>query len=696
MADKVTKTVEIELTTNDSKLKSGVTDANKTLSDLKSTQAKGNKQADREQGKRDRDDKFRKKSQQKSDKSQAQARQRDLQILRKIETAETRRLSAMKKQTTELEKQARLHKAIGGPPGGGPPPGGGGGGGGGGKGPAGGATGSVGTLLKSLATKIVLGTFGVITGVLASQVRAGYQTFVEGEKAQAPLAAATLDRPGFRQAAKVGYEQYGYVRAETARQALDMARETGNVRDVSFAQMVSRSGAGVGLGGSTDLMGLLTRSGQKGFEQTNSKGKREFENVIARGMDAGLTKNEAIGRMPEFISGITRLVQRQGAVAAGDVTAMSAAKLLSFFGKSDKTGFQGARGAEVISKLDAAVRKPGGGEEGEALMMRAFGFGTPGGTAGFMEARERMQQGITGTGGVQNLIDMVTQAQREFGGGEGTIFALEKVTGLSISQIKGVMERVDALKAGGDASKIKKDIEKFAAGAPTIKSKEAAADTAGFAKTVKKLSTLTQHLDNIGGKVFTPIHSIQEGINKMVNEEMPVVVGFLEIAAKAATKSSDTLVDIRNMGADFAGRPGGPLGRTRRGIGGKPTSTRLTAPTAPPLPPGVGDVLDILGIPDLPIPSRDKEAQTMHRQILLERKRKAKALAEREATRPQNQPFGGIIIDTAPLTGAAQQMVDEHKKTEAGARASHAKIDASFNSFGIQAHDINYTPGTPQ
>ncbi len=430
MAEKTTKTVEIELTTNDSKLKSGVADANKTLADLKSTQAKGNKQSDRDQVKRDRAEKFKQRSQKQSTKAQDQARRRELQIVQKISKAEKTKTAELRKQTTLLERQARiLNKAQ---------RAGGGGAGVGGRAGAGGAGAGEGGIAASLKKTGFLGKLaavvgGAVIGVIGGQIRAGYQTFVEAERAQAPLAAATLDRAGFKAAATEGYEKYGYVRAETARQALDMARETGNVRDVSFAQMVSRSGAGVGIGGATDLMGMLTRAGVKGFDKADAKGRREFENVIARGLAAGLDKSEAIGSMPEFVSGVERLIKRQGAVSAGTVTSMNVAKLLSFFGQSKQAGFQRSRGAEVLAKVDAAIRKPGGGAEGEAFMMRAFGFGTPGGTAGFMEARARMQQGVTGEGGVQNLVDMVTQAQREFGRGEAATFALEKVTGLSIS-----------------------------------------------------------------------------------------------------------------------------------------------------------------------------------------------------------------------------------------------------------------------
>ncbi len=559
MAEKVTKTVEIELTTNDSKLKSGVATANKTLSELKSTQAKGNKQSDRDQVKRDREEKFRQGSKKKSDRTQTQARNRELQILKKIAKTEKNKTAELKKQTAELEKQARLQGKMG--KGG---AGGGAGGGGAGGGPAGDAlakvdsVSSAGGLAKTILGKAVLAAFGTMVGVAGSQIRSGYQTFVEAEKAQAPLAAATRDRSGFKAAATEGYAKYGYVRAETARQALDMARQTGNVKDTSFAQMVSRSGSGLGVGGATDLMGLLTRSGQKGFTGTDAKGKRELETIIARGMDAGLTKNEAIGRMPEFVSSVERLVKRQGTVAAGDVTSKNVARLLAFFGQSGLSGLQGARGGEVLNKIDTAIRRPGGGEAGEAFMMRAFGFGTPGGTTEYMDARRRMQQGISGEG---NLAAFIRQAEAEKGRGDFSTRYLEEITKLSIVQIEAVKKLIH--EGVTDPQKIKEEIVKFEKAKETTKERlEGITEADDFAGTAKKLATLTQHLDDIGKKVFEPIHGIQENINTLVKGNIEVLVGVLDAAKTGSDALVDTAETLNEIGADlhdfFHGDPRAP------------------------------------------------------------------------------------------------------------------------------------------
>ncbi len=557
MAEKVTKTVEIELTTNDSKLKSGVADANKTLSELKSTQAKGNKQSDRDQVKRDREEKFRQGSKKKSDRTQTQARNRELQIVNKLANAEKKKTAELRKQTAELEKQARLQGKMG-------RGGGGTGGGGAGGGPAGDAlakvddVSSAGGFAKTILGKAVLAAFGTMVGVAGSQVRAGYQTFVEAEKAQAPLAAATRDRTGFKAAATEGYEKYGYVRSETAKQALDMARQTGNVRDTSFAQMVSRSGSGLGMGGATDLMGLLTRSGQKGFTGTDAKGKRELETIIARGLDAGLTGNEAIGRLPEFVSSVERLVKRQGTVAAGDVTSKNVARLLAFFGQSGLSGLQGARGGEILNKIDTAIRRPGGGEAGEAFMMRAFGHGTPTGTTKYMDARRRMQQGITGEG---NLQAFIRQAEAEKGRGDFSTRYLEEITKLSIAQIEAVKKLVH--EGVTDPQKYKEELAKFEKAKETIKGRlEGITEADDFAGTAKKLATLTQHLDDIGKKVFEPIHGIQENINKLVKDNFTAIEGILAAAKTGSDALVDTSETLNEIGADIHdlihGDPGAP------------------------------------------------------------------------------------------------------------------------------------------
>jgi hypothetical protein len=555
--DDIKKTVEISFVVSADELNKGIDSAKGKLNDFvtsREKQTKGSAGEQRTQALRDRVQAVHSKREKRET---TQSSQRHLALTKQLAAAERARTSELKKQTAEIQKQVNLLGKVRGGGGGGVgggglaathgaaldklPGGGGGGGGGGGKGGAGSI---VKKFMKRFAVALPAMAMAGLAGMLGSQIRRSVEAYTATELEKAKLQAFSMDKTGFGGAAGLGYG-LGYTEAETARQAGGVARATGSVRNVTFAQQVSRSAIGMGVGEATDLMGTLTRGGQTGFE-AGGKGKREFEMILARGFESGLER----ARMPEFMDSIGTLVERQSGISVGDVTGASAAKLLSLFGQSQQSGLRGARGGQVMSRLDQAVRRPGGGQEGEAFMLRAFGFGRPGGTSGFMEARRRMQQGVTGEGGVKNLVDMVTQAQREFGRGEGSTYVLEKMTGLSMDQIIAIKERVDRLKRGGDEESINAEISQFAKKAGPIEDQVNKANLSGFTHTKKELADINKHLVKIGAKFFPPIHSIQKDINRIVDHWSPEMAKMLQAVADTTKAMADGLVPKKDMSMD--------------------------------------------------------------------------------------------------------------------------------------------------
>jgi hypothetical protein len=527
--DTIKKTVEISFVVDQGEFTKGVQQAQDKLGEVTAARAKETRDSagsKRVQALRERVQAVHSK---RDKRDTAQAKQKELNLANQIKAASAAHTAELRKQTAEIQKQVTLMgKLRSGQKGAhagalAAVDGGGGGGGRGGGGASPGLMGRMGGMAKRTLFALPAAAMAGIMGIAGAQIRRSYQAFVEAELEQAKLQTFTLDRAGYDAAVQPGYN-LGYTRAETARQAGAIARSTGRVGDVTFAQQVSRSAVGMGVGEAGDMMGTFARAGQGGFGE-GGRGKREFEMVLARGFESGLDRS----RMPEFMQSVGTLVERQSGISAGDVTGANAARLLSFFGKSGLSGLQGERGGKVLSKLDQAIRKPGGGPDGEALMMRAFGFGTPGGTAGFMEARRRMQQGITGKGGVKNLIDMVTQTEKEYGGGEGSTFVLERLTGLSMEQVEAVRERVAKLRAGGgDEKAIRAEIKKFAEKAAPIEEQVLKANQTGFTDTKVALASINEHLVKLGGDYFKPIHHIQESINKMMESFHPQVLTFLK------------------------------------------------------------------------------------------------------------------------------------------------------------------------
>ncbi len=521
MAD-INKKIEIEIGGNIEPLEKAVSNANDVTSKFRREQNQESKKGDTSDNKKATKSKATVALEDRLSKVKGRVQTKELKLLRDSNKAQKTKTAELEKQVVLLKKQLGIVKQIN-KKGGADAGMGGGGGGGFFKG--------FGGMLKRFAVAVPLLAAGAAVGAVSSQVRAGYQTYVEAEQAQAGLQSLTRDRAGYDAAVGPGYAM-GFTRSETARQAIDIARKTGDVGAVTLAQQVTRAGVGLDFGGASNVMGQLAQAGQ-GFGKKDPRGKKELENIIARGFESGLDRS----RMGEFISGVGSLIQRQGGVAVGDVSGASAAKLLALLGGTDQTGFQGTRGAAVLSKLDQSVRRPGGGEEGKAFLMRAFGFGTPGGTAGFMEARARQQQGIAGPKGVENFLDIFKQAKREFGRGDASTFVLEELTGLSQVQVEGLKDIASKLEeaTGGDRTRLEEEIAEALKSAKSIEEQMLAANMTDFATVVTELAKITKHLDELGKEVFDPIHEIQKNINKVIADNIPAIKKFLETIAGATT-----------------------------------------------------------------------------------------------------------------------------------------------------------------
>jgi hypothetical protein len=221
---------------------------------------------------------------------------------------------------------------------------------------------------------------------------------------------------------------------ETAQQVPSMARATGVTGPREMQQAMRATAMDTG-----EIAGVFQalRAGGAGFgggEFTGqSKGGREFQKLMSAAVYSGLEK----GRMPEFFEGVTTLMQKQMAVSAGDVQASEFGKVLSAFGRTGATGFQGARGAAVAARLQESFLKPGGGEWGQSLMLRAMGFG--GGTS-FFEAEKRREQGLT----TDNLTRMLGQVRGEHGTGAAGALALRQMSGVSLTQAEELLRMPDA------------------------------------------------------------------------------------------------------------------------------------------------------------------------------------------------------------------------------------------------------------
>ena len=437
-------------------------------------------------------------------------------------TQATKQLRTQQRITQELRKQVREMRARAG--GAAQAFGGGmagqfaGGGGGVSAGGLGGAAGHVGKRVAQFAG-------GAAVGVVGAQMYKGYNKYIEYNKTLAGLTGAGLNKEQARGMA-VGGGRFGYGVTETLEQGRQVGRLTGTPQAVEQAQALTRATT-MDFGESSNLMGLMARGGAGFDKDKGEKGGRKLQKIMALGMESGLKKSRA----PEAFKSIQTLMQRRMEYDAGEITGENVAKLVSAFGRTGVPGLQGERGANMISRLDQAIRQPGGGEVGQAFMLQAFGYGKPGGDASYTEALRRQQEGIVGKGGAQNLQDMFAEATRQYGGGEERTLMLSKLTGLTMRQVDQVAAAVET----ESPEAREKALAKIIKDARPVEQKALEAQTNGFSEVNTQLAKIEKHTLKIGDTIAPKIIEIEHHINQLVNALLPAIKAAVETTSELIT-----------------------------------------------------------------------------------------------------------------------------------------------------------------
>ncbi len=462
-----------------------------------------------------------------------EAKQQKLELtgLRNKHSLALKELETQKKITKEYEKQNKQLKAS---------LDGGGNDGKGGKGNKGGKGGkpkkdeeesSSSFIKKGLMAYGVSKAIGTAFGAIRSSIQDGYAAYQEKEQAvgdlsRTPFGRADLDKIN-EQTGNLGYKQ-----AETAQQALQAALATGDIQDTVTAQRLSRAGMGMDVAGSTDLLGTMRRSGDKSVKSRSG----QVDKLAAKGLASGIEAT----RMPEYLKGIQGLMEKGASMSTGDIGSESVSTLLTLLGKSGKSGLQGERGAGVLDKVDSMMRNPGGPDQ-EMFMMRAMGFG-PGGDADFMSARKRMQAGITGKGGVQNVVDMVDEATKEFGSGEFRTYGLEKLSGgsLNAEQAEGFAAQVDKLRNTTDVGEKKKIEAEMAKQLEDMKPIEEKVNESNI-QVAQHLKDVNDSLIKWGEALAPSIESMQKTLQDLIITALPLVTTVMKEVA-AALKGLSALI----------------------------------------------------------------------------------------------------------------------------------------------------------
>jgi hypothetical protein len=459
---------------------------------------------------------------------------------------------ALEKQNKLLEKNIKLQERSaklakqhgGGGIGGTPPrrpPGGGGGGpspsGGGGRGTPLGVAGR-GAAVAGFAATIGAALVSTLVGAIRSQISSGYQAYLGYGRSRAALGGAGLlqgsivSRGGDSVAtgAFAAGRRMGFSATETVQQARGVGRSTGNINAVGLAQRGARLYGG-DVSEVAGFMGNLTRGGAtfRGGTGTAGTGNRMLQRVLTQAVRSGLDRS----RTGEFLQTVGTAVNVAAARTAGNVDAAQYGGLMAYFGKRGGEGFRGARGMQIMQGFDQAIAGAGqinvNAGDTQAAILQAYGYGTPGGGASLLEATSRAQQGVFGSGGARNLMDMLNRFA-EMGGGmqsDETIYTLSGVTRLPIEVMKKVTEIVAA---GGDRDEILTAIQEETEKALPIE-KQAAQAVLENVKVARQMAAFQDRLVDIGEKSYDSIVSIQTSINRVVTEFINPAIALLQTIA---------------------------------------------------------------------------------------------------------------------------------------------------------------------
>lgn len=429
-----------------------------------------------------------------------QAQKKNAQVAQKVLKFEKEKLKLISQQVKETKKlqlaqtnawkaNKRFSKTVGGAP-------------------TGGGMAGAAMAVGGMAAKIAMALGGAAVGAVSTQIQQGYGKYSQYRQAQGAL-TGTGARKEEMDAARASGVERGYRPTETMQQALIAAKATGQASSVTTAQDLSRITT-MDVGESAGFMGTLTRGG-KGFGGKGGVGgQKELEKAIAAGFKSGLDQ----ARMPEFIQGVGKLVELQSARQGGDVSSIGFSKMMLAMGMTEQSGMMGARGASALAQLNEAMVKPGGGSAGQAIMMQAFGFGKPGGTTSYYEARKRQQEGATPA----NVKAMFDEFERQYGGGERANLAMERTTGLSLTQIEGLKEA----RANLDDKKIEEILNKAR---PT--EVQALEELQKLGTHILRLSDLDDRLVGIGEQNAEVIENLQNLANAAIDKLIPLATATL-------------------------------------------------------------------------------------------------------------------------------------------------------------------------
>lgn len=372
---------------------------------------------------------------------------------------------------------------------------------------------------------------GGLIGLVVGAALRGYQNYTAFNEALGP--SIGMGGRSSKEAWKAGKgkgSNLGFNVMERAQLIPMMGRSTGSVSPRTMMQAMRSTGLEAGetadifgaiRGGGTQFSGTSNMLVNGKEKNINAKGQggREFSKMVAAGMYSGLEK----ARLPEFFTGVASLMRTQGGMSAGNVGQGDFSKIASVLGRTGLSGFQGSRGAEVMSKLQRGILSPGGGENGMAFMRQAFGFGNPNSGTSFYGAEKQREKGLT----KDNFSSVMTELTRQYGSGEDASLKMRETFGTSLEQGE------ELIKLFNSSEEMNTKMEK----AEQIMNESKSLEQRSFEEMKAAGTNLTyikgkfDQSVSIGAKSAVAIEAIEQAQLKLVNflfDHIPQIKEFLQ------------------------------------------------------------------------------------------------------------------------------------------------------------------------
>lgn len=387
-----------------------------------------------------------------------------------------------------------------------------------------------------------------IAGVVASAVKQladfviqpieqGYQQYVGyGRAAGQTIGQGSVSDVNFARAQALAFDK-----TETIGQAHGVARATGQLGATGTAQASARFFGG-SVEETTGLMGALTRGGQRFNNQGGGAGRTQMFRMLRDATASGLDRS----RVGEHLEAVASAVEATGGSLAGNVDASQISGLLAMIGSTGRSGFQGARGMNVLSQIDQGFKSGGRDEYSQAMQLGAFGFGVPGQDTDYYTARGRQEQGIFGEGGTQNLLDVMNFVRGQTGNRQEQVISAQDsglFGNLTQSQIEGLFSAVDS--SGGNIASVEQAIDALRSSQGSIEEQIRDNMKQGQANVAQRIVDLNNRLTDIGERSFDSLANMQNAVISLQDNLLPTAIRILETI-------SDVVTDIRNSIPGFA------------------------------------------------------------------------------------------------------------------------------------------------